>query len=190
MKYQVSTEIITIQKLNSIKISTLIGSVVCIGVTIGIKIQDLQMTGIFNTFEINDSPKLTTVIHRKNKICALLDHEKNILILHPLSKVSAKWDLFLILFILLLVSFIGFIFISIFSFDFSEAFNFSSTFIVLTLPLIMIYGIHGYYLSYKTKNILSTLNFRPTQIKKIDDFTPEFDGIYPLNDINDLFDSK
>ena len=82
MKYQVSTEIITIQKLNSIKISTLIGSVVCIGVTIGIKIQDLQMTGIFNTFEINDSPKLTTVIHRKNKICALLDHEKNILILH------------------------------------------------------------------------------------------------------------
>ena len=54
----------------------------------------------------------------------------------------------------------------------------------------MIYAIHGYYLSYKTKNILSTLNFSPTQIKKIDDFTPEFDGIYPLNDINDLFDSK
>lgn len=65
MKYHISTEIITIKKLNSIKISTLIGSVICIGVTISIKIQDLQMTGILNTFEINDSPKLTTVIHRK-----------------------------------------------------------------------------------------------------------------------------
>lgn len=135
-------------------------------------------------------PNSPQLFIEKNKICALLDHDKNILILHPLSKISAKWDLFLILSILLSVSFIGFIFISIFSFDFSKTFNFSSKFIVLTRPLIMIYGIHGYYLSSKTKNILSTLNFSPSQIKKIDDFIPEFDGIYPLNDINDLFDSK
>ncbi len=183
MSYIKSTELVSIKSIKSTKISTLIGDVICLGHNIQLESESIKLQGEFNLFETNDLTIPAQFVFRKNQLLAFHNLENNILYIHPLFIHSAKWDLFLISIITSIICLALFTVIYLFTFNLQHALNTSLTFALIFSPVILIFGLNGYYKSSQTFKILKAMGYNQFEINIINNYTPNSPGIYPLNEI-------